>query len=196
MAVGQMNIQGAVKMHLRSMTVPRYAAILTTILIILTCGFLTGCDNETSGTFATQIGDQWFTLEIANDKATRDQGLMFREEIANDGGMIFVFDSDQERSFWMKNCLVDIDILYVDRTGHILSAYTMKAQPPQDTDESEVVYENRIRQTANYRSNGKARYVIEMKAGKIRELGLRHEQKLKLDLNRLKQIANKTDDGR
>jgi len=177
-------------------TLSRCSLIFIAVFMLMSCAFLTGCDNETSGTFATQIGDQWFTLEIANDKATRDQGLMFREEIADDGGMIFVFNSDQERSFWMKNCLVDIDILYIDRTGHILSAYTMKAQPPQEADESEVAYEGRIRQNANYLSNGKARYVIELKAGKIRELNLQHEEKLKLDLNRLKQIANKTDDGR
>lgn len=152
-----------------------------------------GCDDATTGTFACQLGDEWFTLETAITLPEQAQGLMHRTEIADDGGMIFIFRTDDERNFWMKNCLVDMDIMYVTREGFIVSYYTMKAQPPRRSDETEQEYENRIRMAASYPSRGKARYVIELRAGRIRELGLKKGDRLDLDFKRLKALANLAD---
>lgn len=170
--------------RLRILTLPLFLVVLVGAI-----SMLRGCDEESSQTFAVKLGNEWFTLETALSKADQQQGLMFREVIADDGGMIFVFDNDEQRSFWMKNCLVDIDIIYVDRTGRIISTYTMQAQPPQGESESDFAYENRIRADASYPSGSRSRYVIELRAGRIAELGLEKDQKLDLDLKRLKELA-------
>ncbi len=171
-----------------------------TILFLLVCLLglpwaLAGCDDETTNTFTAKIGDKWFTLETAYSLDDRGDGMMHRTEIAEDGGMIFIFRNAQERRFWMKNCLVDMDIIYVDRARRIVSAYNMKMQPPKRDDESMDDYESRIRDSADYPSRGAAQYVIELKAGKIQELGLQRGQKLDLDEDGLKKLVRLADDN-
>lgn len=170
----------------------RFILLLAALALISGCA---GCDDRTSGTFTTRLGGEWFTLETAIDRESQARGLMDRTEIADDGGMIFIFDRDEERNFWMKNCLIDIDILYVDRTGRIVSMYTMKALPPQRDDETEIEYERRVRREGSYPSGGRTRFVIELRAGRAEELGLQEGQKLDLDLDHLKELAE-SDDGR
>lgn len=167
---------------------------LISVLLVLALagtGFfaMRGCDGGTTDTFTCELGGKWFTLETAISESTQQKGLMHREEIVEDGGMIFIFDNDQERSFWMAYCVTDMDIMYVDRTGRIISAYTMKARPARGPQESVQEYEARIRQD-RYPSNGKCRYVIEVQAGMIRKLGLKKGDLLDLDLKRLERLAD------
>lgn len=164
---------------------------LAAALILLVS--LVGCDKKSTDTFTTKLGGQWFTLETALDEDKQARGLGGRESIPDDGGMIFVFDNDKERNFWMLDCLVDIDILYVERTGYIVSTYTMKAQPLQQPGEADRAYRDRLRASAAYLSNGMARFVIELRAGRIKELGLKRGDKIDLDLNRLKELADSVD---
>jgi len=159
---------------------------------LLTLAFA-GCDKESTDTYAAKIGGQWFTLETAISQDDQTRGLGGRESIADDGGMIFVFDRDEERNFWMLDCLVDMDIIYVGREGFIMSTYTMKAQPLRRPSESQEQYEGRLR-ADTYPSRGRCRYVIELRAGRINELGLRQGQKIELDLDRLKALARSDDD--
>jgi uncharacterized membrane protein (UPF0127 family) len=58
--------------------------------------------------------------EIARTGSERERGLMFRKEIKDGEGMIFIFDRDQILSFWMKNTLVPLSIAYISRDGVIL----------------------------------------------------------------------------
>lgn len=169
--------------------------LLLIVTIPASMMLMSGCDEQTTGTVTTQIGGQWFTLETAISEAQRNQGLMGRTEVAADGGMIFVFDDDVERSFWMKNCLMDIDIVFVDRAGFVVSTAEMKKQPPKRADESEAAYDVRMRRTGSYPSGGRCRYVIELQPGRIRALGLKKGDKIPLDLEELKKLAA-TDDGR
>lgn len=166
--------------------------LVVPVLLIMLVG-LQGCDKQTTDTFTCKLGGQWFTLETALDEDKQARGLGGRESIPDDGGMIFVFKDDKERHFWMLDCLVDIDIIYVDRTGFIVSTYTMKAQPLRQPGEADRTYRDRIRAVAEYPSNGMARYVIELRAGRIKELGLKRGDKLDLDLKRLKELADSDD---
>ena len=174
---------------------PNFRLICSLLLLMCVAFSMTGCDDETSNTLTAKIGGKWFTLEIASNSATREKGLMGRTEIPSDGGMIFIFNDLQKRSFWMKNCLVDMDILYLDRSHRIVSAYNMKMQPPKGDHESEDDYEARIRRDAVYPSHDRSQFVIELKAGKIQELRLKRGEKVILDEDQLKELVRQADDS-
>ncbi len=62
-----------------------------------------------------------FQVEIADNDASREQGLMFRKSLGPDKGMLFDFKRPQETAFWMKNTLIPLDILYIAADGRIVS---------------------------------------------------------------------------
>jgi uncharacterized membrane protein (UPF0127 family) len=66
-------------------------------------------------------GPKRFTVEIAADEPSRMQGLMFRKSLAPDSGMLFEFPDDHFRSFWMKNTILSLDMLFIRADGTISS---------------------------------------------------------------------------
>ena len=73
-------------------------------------------------------GQAQFTVEVVDDPAERAQGLMFRESLAASAGMLFVYEYPQRVSFWMKNTLIPLDMIFVDETG-VVQAIKHEAQP-------------------------------------------------------------------
>lgn len=106
-------------------------------------------------TIVTASGEHQFMVEIADDDAERERGLMFRPPLADDRGMLFQFPDVAERGFWMKDTPSSLDILYIDPAGRIVSIAR------HTTPYSQVVIP----------SNGGASGVLELRAGRSEEIG-------------------------
>jgi uncharacterized membrane protein (UPF0127 family) len=66
-------------------------------------------------------------VEVADEPDEQAKGLMNRTALGEDRGMLFVFPSEEERSFWMKNTLIPLSIAYIDAEGRIVDIQDMKA---------------------------------------------------------------------
>lgn len=122
------------------------------------------------------LGGQTFNLELALTPHDREVGLMHRRSLEQRGGMLFVFPNEQQRMFWMKNCLIPLDIIFIDSAGQVVSIHTL---PPPDPLEGS----SRI---PRCHSAGPARYVIELNAGTAGQIGLEHGMSVGLDAQSLK----------
>ena len=132
------------------------------------------------------IGEETFELEVAANEKSRAKGLMNREKIDDDGGMIFIYKRAQVRSFWMKNCLVDIDLLYLDGRGRIVSMHKMKKESPRGKNEPVIDYERRLKR---YPSRRPAQFIIELKPGSIERLKPKVGETIELDVPKLREIV-------
>lgn len=103
---------------------------------------------------------QRFTTEFAVTDDQRALGLMNRAHMDADHSMLFVFADDEPRSFWMKNTLIPLDILYFDKDRKLVSMQ-LNAQPCKADP------------CGTYPSDGDARYVLELNAGTAGKLGLK-----------------------
>jgi len=97
-----------------------------------------------------------FTVEVAATDRQRARGLMFREEMAADHGMLFIFEGEGDRYFWMKNTPLPLDIVFIGAEGTIVSIAA------DTTPYSEAVIP----------SAGPARFVLEVNAGLSAKLGI------------------------
>lgn len=115
-----------------------------------------------------------FRLEIASTPEQRARGYMFREKVGRDEGMLFVFSSSDFHSFWMKNCLVSLDIIWLSED---LTVVHLEQQVPACRKDP----------CPGYPSMSKARYVLEIASGGARKHGIQVGVKLRiigLDLGR------------
>jgi len=103
----------------------------------------------------TDSGTHVFQVEIADDDAERQRGLMFREPLPDDRGMLFQFPDEAERSFWMRNTPSSLDIIYIAGDGRIVSI-AANTTPYSDM---------------GIPSYGPARGVLEVRAGRAAEIG-------------------------
>ncbi len=88
---------------------------------------LAACRATTSAPTAvvqTAKGPVRVALEIVSDDASRARGLMYRNSLADGYGMLFVFDDESDRSFWMKNTLIPLDMIFIGRDGTIVGMKT------------------------------------------------------------------------
>lgn len=146
-------------------------------LAIIACDGTSRADDAASQS-VTIHGDT-FELELALDFASRKQGLSGRESIPADGGMLFVFPNAEHRSFWMYECLVPIDIVFLGPGGRIVAMHRMKVEPP-DTPEDDL---------KRYPSKYPAQFALEFAGGTLDRLGLREGEKIDLPLAELKRRA-------
>ena len=77
-------------------------------------------------TVRLQVGEVEITAEVADDPPERSVGLMFRKEMADNHGMLFVYDRPRRLSFWMKNTYLPLSIAFIDASGTIISIQDME----------------------------------------------------------------------
>jgi len=123
------------------------------------------------------LGGRRFDLKLATTPVARRVGLMQVERMAENEGMLFVFPEAEKRSFWMKNCLIDLDAIFLDARGRVVRVHEMEAPDP-----GAERYER-------YRSGEPAQFVIELNGGMAERLGIEASQTLALPLERLKALA-------
>jgi uncharacterized membrane protein (UPF0127 family) len=102
-----------------------------------------------------------FTVQVAATPEQQEHGLMFYRSLGADEGMIFPYDPPQNASFWMKNTLIPLDLIYIRADGTIARIVT--AQP---LDETPVPAGEPIA------------LVLEIRGGRAAELGIREGDKV------------------
>lgn len=125
------------------------------IFVILLVIFLVGCARKVDKNFNEIFIDNGknlikMNIEIADDDNARMKGLMFREKLEENSGMLFVFDSENYQTFWMKNTLIPLDMIFIDKDFEIVD---IKAAVPCREDPC-----------ALYKSSNPAKYVLEVNA--------------------------------
>ena len=110
-------------------------------------------------------GGEAITSELAVSPAQRQQGLMFRERINPDQGMLFVFEREGQHSFWMKNMKFAIDILWLDSEKRII--HIEQGVPPCESEDC-----------PSYAPTASALYVLELAAGSVKRFDLKLYQRL------------------
>ena len=167
--------------------------LLAAALVLPACVATPGCGEAPApaGFERVTINDRTFTLELALDDATRTQGLSGRASIPADGGMLFVFPKTGLRFFVMRDCLVPIDIIYLDASGRITAMHAMQVEPPRGEGEGQpgetnIAYESRLKK---YASRFSAQFAIELAGGTLESLELEPGDLIELDLDRLKDLA-------
>lgn len=161
--------------------------VIRLILLASVICLFQGCETTPAIKSATvEIAGEMYELELALNRYDRERGLMDRKSILDHCGMLFVFPDAEERSFWMKNCVIDIDLMFLDSRGTVMSVHRMLAEEPKGEKESPWVYEARLE---HYWSNGPARFAIELSAGSLDRHKIEVNDKITLDLPLLKRIA-------
>jgi uncharacterized membrane protein (UPF0127 family) len=116
-----------------------------------------------------RLNGESFSVEVADTGEKQSLGLMFRDSMPQDHGMLFIFPSERAHSFWMKNCRFPLDILYFDKNLSLVNV--VKGAKPC-----------RSAQCPGYPSTGPAMYVLELNAGLADELELKSGDRLEVRL--------------
>lgn len=138
--------------------------------LLLCVLMLSSCVACASGEPSVNFGGKTFKVEVADTQEKQALGLMFRDRMPADEGMIFIFPNEAPRSFWMKNCRIPLDIMYFDKELKLVS---ISANTPPC----------KVSRCPSYPSKAPAQYVLELNAGTASALGIEVGDKMTLDLD-------------
>ncbi|MDB5562704.1 MAG: hypothetical protein JWN11_2122 [Hyphomicrobiales bacterium] len=129
--------------------------------MLLALGFaaapLAALSDDNHAVLHTAKGDFAFTIEVVDTPAGREQGLMNRQSLAPDAGMLFDFQTEQQVQFWMQNTLIPLDMLFISADG-VVKTIHVNAKPMD---------------TTPIPSQVPVRFVLEIPGGRSVEIGLK-----------------------
>lgn len=150
-----------------------YLCLIASLLFLIACKDEQGSDEskvsaKKAGNYTAFIESQngvthAFTIELALTPQQQARGLMHRTQLDDDKGMLFYFGQEREQSFWMKNTLIPLDILFIKQNGRI-----------------HHIHENAIpKDLTPVKSMGEVSGVFEINGGLSRKLGIQSGDTLK-----------------
>ena len=101
--------------------------------------------------------ENYYRVEIADTQEKHAVGLMYREKLDIDSGMLFIFDKPKPATFWMKNTYIPLDIIFIDKDGKVVDLYE-NAEPESE----EYIH-----------SIEDVKAVLEVNAGTVAKLGIK-----------------------
>jgi uncharacterized membrane protein (UPF0127 family) len=125
----------------------------------------------------TIFGEE-FDCELCLTHASRNAGMGARTEFPEGTAMIFVHPTPMLLNYWMKDCLIDMDMVMVDEKGVICALHEAVRERLRTKSESLQAYEDRLRR---YMSNRRAKYVVEFPSGTIARLAPKLGQRIAID---------------
>jgi uncharacterized membrane protein (UPF0127 family) len=140
---------------LRSLSMARTPFLERSMLSLAALVLAVSAWAEAPTVVLTLPSEKTLQVEVLTTDAERQMGLMFRESLPQDRGMLFVFDESDFYGFWMKNCKFAIDIVWLDEKRRVV--HMAERVPPCRHDPC-----------PSYQPLQRARYVVEMNAGQAR----------------------------
>jgi uncharacterized membrane protein (UPF0127 family) len=136
-----------------------------TLVFLLAMAFLLGASQKRSRFITIHVQEKPFRAEIADTPEAWARGLMHRRFLKDDYGMLFVFAEEEIQSFWMKNTLLSLDIIFINSDGQVVDLFG--SVPPCRSDPC-----------PSYTSALPARYVLEIAGGQAEKLKLKVGDKI------------------
>ena len=130
-------------------------ALLSAFVLVMMLP-LAACSDEGRLTIESRNGNHSFSVEIVDTPESRAKGLMYREELAPDAGMLFDFKESRPVSFWMRNTLIPLDMIFITEEGLVANVHA-QARPHDPT---------------SIPSDGPVQFVLEIPGGRAAELGI------------------------
>ena len=144
-------------------TIVRLAGLF--LAVIVAALPLAACSDDGHGVLHTGKGDFSFSLEVVDTPASREKGLMFRQSLAPDAGMLFDFKTEQPTTFWMQNTFIPLDMVFIAADGTVKTVH-VNARPMD---------------TTPIPSQAPVRFVLEIAGGRSAEIGLKPGDRFEQD---------------
>ena len=137
--------------------VRKLEAIISCLLIVTG---ITSCIHAEVRMIPLYIGSEKFTVEIADTVEKQARGMMFRKNVPDDFGMLFIYNAEDYHGYWMKNCLVHLDIIYLNKEKQVVDMYINV--PPCKEEPCKT-----------YVTHVPAQYVLELRGSRAKEINLK-----------------------
>ncbi len=133
--------------------------IILIVILLLAVIFISWNSEDKMGVVSVSFNGVQINAEVADTSAETEKGLMYRESLGNKEGMLFIFEKEKETSFWMKNTLIPLDMIFLNENKEVVNIVE-GASPCNSSD------------CILYPSEVPVKYVIEVNAGFVEENGI------------------------